>query len=279
MLSGMAPTAYTHGYADSVLRSHRTRTAANSAAYLLPHLRPGARLLDVGSGPGTITMDLADRVAPGRVTALEMSPTALEITRAEIDRRGYADVELTVGDVQALDFPDDSFDVVHAHQVLQHVTDPVAALREMVRVCRPGRASEARASGLVAARDADYAGITFYPDLPGLTRWRELYSATARANGGEPDAGRRLLAWANAAGAREVAASSSTWCYADPVTREAWGGMWAERITRSAVAEQIVQSGLASPAELSDIADAWRVWAAHPDGWISIVHGEILVRV
>ena len=59
-------TAYTHGHAESVLRSHRTRTAANSAAYLLPHLAPGQRLLDVGSGPGTITADLATLVAPGR---------------------------------------------------------------------------------------------------------------------------------------------------------------------------------------------------------------------
>ena len=50
---------YTHGHAESVLRSHRARTAGNSAAYLLPLLRPTDRLLDVGSGPGTITADLA----------------------------------------------------------------------------------------------------------------------------------------------------------------------------------------------------------------------------
>ena len=58
---------YSHGHHESVLRSHRWRTAENSAGYLLPHLAPGQRLLDVGCGPGTITLDLAPLVAPGEV--------------------------------------------------------------------------------------------------------------------------------------------------------------------------------------------------------------------
>src|SRR4051795_7963111 len=84
---------YTHGHAETVLRSHRGRTAANSAAYLIPYLRPGQSLLDVGSGPGTITADLAELVAPGRVTALESSDAVLAITRAEIERRGGSAVD------------------------------------------------------------------------------------------------------------------------------------------------------------------------------------------
>src|ERR1700749_3579205 len=86
---------YTHGHHESVLRSHRWRTAENSAAYLLPHLRPDAKLLDVGSGPGTITLDLAERV--GHVTALEHTAQALDLTRAEAARRGRADLEFVVG--------------------------------------------------------------------------------------------------------------------------------------------------------------------------------------
>ena len=123
-------------------------------------------------------------------------------------------VDFAVGDVHALDFPDDTFDVVHAHQVLQHVADPVQALREMRRVCRPG--------GYVAARDSDYAAFTWFPQLPELDEWLALYQRVARANGGEPDAGRRLLAWARAAGFTDVTATASTWCFAD--TRTAPGG-------------------------------------------------------
>jgi SAM-dependent methyltransferase len=274
----MPPEAvYTHGHAESVLRSHRTRTAQNSAAYLLPHLRPGLDLLDIGSGPGTITVDLAERVAPGQVTAVEVSEAALAHTRAEAGRRGARNVSLAVGDVHDLPLPPDSFDVVHAHQVLQHVADPVAALREMMRVARPG--------GLVAVRDGDYSGFTWYPELPGLDRWRTLYQAAARANGGEPDAGRRLLAWAHAAGAgrgngtASVTASSSAWCYAEPESRQAWGGTWADRMTGSAITGQLLSSGLATQRDIDEVAAAWRQWAADPDGWISVLHGELLIRL
>ena len=174
-------STYTHGHHESVLRSHRMRTAANSAAYLLPHLHESDSLLDIGAGPGTITADLAGLV--GRVTATEIGPEELDLSRATLAARGITNAGFSVQDAHALTFPDGSFDVVHAHQVLQHLADPVQALREMARVTRPG--------GVVAARDGDYAAFTWWPQLPELEEWLRLYRAAARANGGEPDAGRQ----------------------------------------------------------------------------------------
>jgi SAM-dependent methyltransferase len=260
---------YTHGHGESVLASHRWRTAQNSAAHLVPHLRAGQSLLDVGSGPGTITADLADLVAPGRVTALEATEEALALTAAELDRRGVA-ADLVVGDVHDLPFPDDAFDVVHAHQVLQHVADPVLALRELRRVCRPG--------GTVAVRDSDYAGFTWWPALPALDRWLELYEDAARANGGEPDAGRRLLGWARAAGFPAPTVGASVWCFATPADREWWGGMWSARILDSALADQLVEEGRCDTAELRRISAAWREWSASPDGWFVVLHGELVAH-
>jgi SAM-dependent methyltransferase len=262
---------YTHGHHESVLRSHRWRTAENSAAYLLPHLKEGDRVLDIGCGPGTITADLADRVSPGRVTALEVVDEALDLARAEIGRRGLTTVDFAAGDVHALDFPDDSFDVVHAHQVLQHVGDPVTALREMRRVCRPG--------GIVAVRDSDYAAFTWFPQLPELDAWLALYQKVARGNGGEPDAGRRLLSWARAAGLTDITSTASVWCFATPEDREWWGGMWQERILKSAMTRTALDTGAATPDDLQRISDAWRAWADDPDGWMAILHGELLCRV
>ncbi|MET7397585.1 methyltransferase domain-containing protein [Dactylosporangium sp. NPDC005572] len=262
----MPSNVYTHGHHESVLRSHRWRTAENSAAYLLPVLRPDQHLLDVGAGPGTITADLAGRV--GRVTALEATADALDVTRGGAGH--LATVDFAVGDVHELPFPDDSFDVVHAHQVLQHVADPVLALREMARVCRPG--------GWVAARDSDYAAFTWFPQLPELDDWMTLYQRMARANGGEPDAGRRLLSWARAAGLTAVTATSSTWCFANADDRAWWGGMWADRVRSSAMATQALDSGVPA-AELDRLAEGWRTWTAAEDGWLSILHGEILVAV
>jgi SAM-dependent methyltransferase len=262
---------YTHGHHESVLRSHRWRTAENSAGYLLPRLRPGLSLLDIGCGPGTITVDLARRVAPGRVTAVEVTAGALELARAHAAEQGQDNIDFVVADVRALDLPDGAFDVVHAHQVLQHVADPVRALAEMRRVCRPG--------GVVAARDGDYAGFTWYPQVPELDEWLDLYRRAARANGGEPDAGRRLLSWARAAGFTDVAASASVWLYAAPDERGFWGGMWADRIVHSDIARQLVSSGAASTVDLERISAGWREWAASPDGWFTVLNGEILCDV
>ncbi len=260
---------YTHGHHESVLRSHRWRTAENSAGYLLPHLTDDTVLLDVGAGPGTITADFAGTVA--QVTATEVDEDALAHTRATITERWVGNVDLVVADVHDLHFDDDSFDVAHAHQVLQHVADPVKALQELARVTRP--------SGLVAVRDSDYSGFTWWPRLPGLDEWMALYQRCARANGGEPDAGRRLLGWAREAGLDDVVATSSTWCYATPEDRAWWGGMWADRILDSAMATQALEDGLATRADLERISEAWREWAAAEDGWLSILHGEILARV
>ncbi|MFJ9339839.1 class I SAM-dependent methyltransferase [Streptomyces sp. NPDC101733] len=263
---------YTHGHHESVLRSHRWRTAANSAAYLIGELRPGMRLLDVGCGPGTITADLAELVAPGgRVTAVDAAADVLAQASAHVRERGLADsVDFATADVHALDFPDASFDVVHAHQVLQHVGDPVRALREMRRVCRPG--------GIVAVRDADYAAMTWYPATPGLEEWQDLYGRVARANGGEPDAGRRLLSWARAAGFEEVRASATVWCYATPEEVRWWSSLWADRTTASAYADRATDGGHATPADLTAVADAWHAWGAAPDAWFSVLNGELLCR-
>jgi len=106
-----------------------------------------------------------------------------------------------------------------------------------------------------------------------------MYQAAARSNGAEPDAGRRLLSWAHAAGLDDVAATASVWCFATPDDRQWWGDGWAERVVASRLAEQAMEQGIVTADELTEIADAWRRWAAHRDGWFSVVHGEILARV
>lgn len=269
---GSVETArYTHGHSAAVLSAHSRRGAADSAAYLLAHLRAGMDLLDVGCGPASITADLAERVAPGRVVALDAAAGALEAARTTLRERGLSEqVELTCGDVMALPFEDASFDVVHAHQVLQHLADPVGALAEMRRVTRPG--------GIVAVRDAVYSAMTWFPEPEGMEQWRSVYMATARANGGEPDAGSRLLSWARAAGFADVSASASTWCYATPADRAWQSQTWSQRCLTS-FGPRAVELGLADGPDLEAMAQAWRQWGDSEDAWFVVVHGEVLARV
>ena len=263
---------YVHGHHESVLRSHRWRTAENSAAYLLPVLEPGQRLLDVGCGPGTVTIDLAQRVAPGEVHGIDASSAVIEIARKATADAGALNVTFEVGDAYELAFDDDTFDVVHAHQVLQHLTDPVAALREMRRVTRPG--------GVVAVRDSDYSGMTWFPPSAGLDEWSALYHEVTQANGAEADAGRRLLQWVREAGfdPAGVAPSAGVWCYATPQDRAWWAGLWADRCVASNFAQQAIAHGLADEVGLEQLADAWHEWGRQPDGWFAVLHGEVLAR-
>src|SRR4051812_12667296 len=115
----MTDERYTHGHHESVLRSHTWRTVENSAAYVARHFVAGASVLDVGCGPGTITVDIAERVAPGRVVGLDAAEDV--IAKATELGASIETLEFVVGDAYALDYPDDSFDVVHSHQTLQHL--------------------------------------------------------------------------------------------------------------------------------------------------------------
>ena len=262
---------YTHGHQDSVLRAHRWRTAENSAAYLLPLLRPGDRLLDVGCGPGTLTADLALSVAPGPVTGIDVAAAVLGEAEAHARDVGAANVTLLAGDFRDADLLPASFDVVHAHQVLQHLRDPVGALAAMARLAVPG--------GLVAAREADYSAMAWAPADARIRRWLDVYLAVTRYNGAEANAGRWLLRWAHAAGLDDVTYTTSTWTFATAADRAYWGGQWAERCVASAFAEQAVGYGVATAAELAGIAEGWRLWSREPDGVFLVVHGEVVARV
>ena len=114
-----------------------------------------------------------------------------------------------------------------------------------------------RPDGVVAARDADYAAMTWYPADPRLDRWLAVYRAVAHGNGAEPDAGRRLLAWARAAGAADTGDGLGV-VLRHPRGPAWWGGMWADRILKSAITAQAVDGGHADEAELHEISAAWR---------------------
>jgi SAM-dependent methyltransferase len=250
-------TTYTHGHQESVLRSHKWRTAENSAAYLLPHLDPSMTLLDVGCGPGTITADLATRVAS--VHGIDPSASVIADASAAFPALSFA-----VGDVFELT---GRYDVVHAHQVLQHLADPVGALRKMGQL-----------GALVAARDSDYTWFQWEPGSAAIDRWLEVYLAVARHNGAFPDAGRHLLRWAHEAGFTDVTYTTSTWTFATPEDRAWWCGVWADRCGDSSFAHQAVDYGISSRDELSSLADAWRAWANDDDAVFVVPCGEILCR-
>lgn len=266
------PATYTSGHHESVLRSHNWRTAANSAGYLLDALCPDMNILDVGCGPGTITADLAGLVPQGEAIGIDTSEAVLDQARQNADTRGRKNVRFETGMVHALKYPDDTFDVVHAHQVLQHCGEPVKALLEMKRVLKP--------KGILACRESDMSVSSWYPEYPMLERWLDMYILVARGNGGDPTAGTKIHAWAHEAGfdRSSITSSASTWCYTSQEECTWWGQLWADRTTQSDFFQQAIDGGNATAEELQQISEAWRKWSKELDGRFVVVHGEIVCR-
>ncbi|HLZ25375.1 MAG TPA: methyltransferase domain-containing protein [Ktedonobacterales bacterium] len=154
------------------------RTAAEEAPFLLPHLHPGMRLLDVGCGPGAITLGLAAAVAPGETVGIDLQPGQVEQARARAAAAGVATVRFEVGSVYELPFPAASFDAVYANSVLFHLREPRRALTEMRRVLRPG--------GVVGIRDPDNATELLAPTTPLLDESYHLRLRVRQHQGGSP---------------------------------------------------------------------------------------------
>ena len=257
---------YTHGYHKAIVGSYSQRTAEECAAFLLPHLNSETVMLDLGSGPGTITAGLARRVR--QVTGLDISTGMVESARRHVARQGITNASFLTGSAYDLPWDDNRFDVVYAHQILQHLAEPLHALREAGRVLKPG--------GLLAVRDADYGTMVHGPTEPALHRWRRLYHQVTAANGGEADAGRFLLSWVLEAGFSNPTVTTRTTTYATPEERIAWGGLWAVRVIDSDFADHAIRGGFATREELAEISEAFRRWTDRPDGFWAFLHAEVL---
>jgi len=267
---GPRKDVYTHGHQSAVVDQHRRRTADDCAAFARGVIETGMKILDVGCGPGSITAGLARWVGDGSITAIEPGGDILETAAETLSAAGVDNVILDEASVYELPYLDGSFDMAYAHQVLQHLTDPVAALEEMRRVVRPG--------GHVAVRDADYYTMSGYPESETIDRWRDVYRKVARHNDAQPDAGRYLYGWCRAAGLHEVTLSASVWWFTGEAKMN-WAQSWADRCLTTAFGQQAIDYGYATLEEMEAIAAGWRSWSEDPDGYFHFIHTEALAQV
>lgn len=172
MRSSQPPNADTYR-GHHTARFHARRTAESFAWFLTPHLRPGMRLLDCGCGPGTITVGLAEAVAPGEVVGIDLSTAQIDRARALVHDRGLTNVHIEAADILALPFPDADFDAVYSSNALEYLAEPLAGIMEMRRVLKPG--------GVIGIVDADVSTVRLAPEspftrefLPLFLRYREL---------------------------------------------------------------------------------------------------------
>lgn len=162
---------YLHGYSAEHRAFLSSRTATREASFFLPYLKPGMRLLDCGSGMGALTTSLAQWLDPGEVIGMDREPSQVEAARAWAAEKDVHNVRFEIGDIYDIPYPDASFDAVFAFTVLEHVREPLRALREMRRVLKSG--------GVAGIYDPDYEAMLQAPSTPGLqelNQWMRRFS-------------------------------------------------------------------------------------------------------
>ena len=257
---------YALGYDAETQQLLARRTADSCAHFLLPHLRPGMTLLDCGCGPATITVGLAEAIAPGEVAAIDLDEEQLDAARAHAEAVGASNIRFQTASARALPFDDEAFDVVFFHAVLCYFPDPLVALAEARRVLRPG--------GVVAVRDIDVANWYAVPTDPVRDRFSAIYAGLVESDGGDARIGRRLRPLLHQAGFDSTIGSASFAHYGEPDrvrakclgTAELWGG--------DGFAAKVTELALTDATELRQIVASFRELAERPDAFFAEAWGE-----
>jgi SAM-dependent methyltransferase len=220
--------------------AHARRTAESVAAFFVPLVHPGHRLVDLGCGPGSVTAGLAAAVGPTGVAVgvdVDPGPTSVPLVRA---------------DIHALPLADRSVDAIFMCAVLQHVGDPLRPLLEARRIARSG--------AVIGVADADWGGAVIAPDDPWLTIGQHIL--TALRTGTSPNVGRDLRGLLHAAGFADARVTARSTGGSDGCARE--GAFQAEFFEAPAAVGVVTARGLASASDMAAIAAAWRRWAQDP---------------
>jgi len=216
------------------------------------------RLLDCGCGPGSITFGLAQLVAPGEVVGVDMAEAQLEQARATVTEQRALNVRFERANVYALPFPDDAFDAVFSHAVVEHLREPIAALKEMRRVLKPG--------GVLGIRDADRAGELLWPPNPSLLNFHEMWNRLLQHNGADPFIGRRLRSLLNEIGLVQVEASAAYECHGTTESVQHVAGT-AESYVAGIFGDQVTALGWLDRLEIDRIRAAWQAWGEDPNAF------------
>ena len=257
---------YSMGYEEAMERMVRGRTAPTHAAYLLPHLNPGLRMLDIGCGPGTISVGLASAVAPGEFIGVDMEESQVKLATAAASNGGNSNARFQVADALDLPFPEDYFDVVHMHTVLIHVPDTMGLLAEVKRVLKPG--------GILGARDLIEEYSFLDPDIGNLRRLFRLFAEVLVANGGHPQIGKSLRAILSEAGFVDIDSTGSfdTWGSAETVP------VIAAYLIAMPFAEPSIPLGIATREELDELRKDAIAWRDHPAAFMAWAFGEAIAH-
>jgi ubiquinone/menaquinone biosynthesis C-methylase UbiE len=257
---------YSVGYDDAATEFFRARHAATHAAFFLPHLRPGMRLLDGGCGPGTVTIDFAADTDI-EVVGIDVEQNQIDLARTQAAARRVSNARFEVANLYALPFSNEYFDAVFLHGVLEHVQDPVKALREVRRVLKRG--------GVVGACHADFGGFILEPAPAPLDHFAILFQRLMLHNHMHPRAGRHQIRWLREAGFSRIEASASYDCWTKTPDETYQNAVFLARLVcGSSFSAQLLEAGLTDRATLDLLSQQFSEWGKNPDAFAAEAWGE-----
>ena len=261
---------YTMGFSEEMLESLRRYTAEASAAYLLPYLRPGLRVLDFGCGPGNISVGLAKAAAPGELHGVDMEESQIELARAVAAAYGRDNTIFHAGDVTNMPFEDDFFDVAHRHNVLMHIPDTGAVLAEVKRVLKPG--------GIIGCREMICGSCFTHPDFGVIGKAWDMFQDLLQADDGHPQMGKELKGHALASGFENVRMINSFTIYSAPADVAFIYGFATQWFLSPEITEAAIKYGAATPDLCAQVGAAYDRWKEHPGALCALAFGNLVAN-
>src|SRR5262249_53020386 len=230
------------------------RTLHNSHPTLLPRLRPGLSVLDVGCGPGTLTAEIARRVAPGHVVGMDINAEMVGAAEAAHAPSRVPNLVFYTGDVRESAW-NAEFDLVNAARVVQWMPDPERALARMARAARPG--------GLVVVLDYDHTRAEWVDPPAAWTRFYRAFLDWREAGRLDNTIATRLPALCRQAGLDVIdVVPRITTVRADDAQFFRVAGLW--RLVIDSRGRQIVAAGHLSEPERQAAFDPFTAWPPSP---------------
>lgn len=257
---------YTVGYNEDFINFMSAADVYKRTEYLRSYLKPGIRVLDMGSGPGQLSLWLAGLVAPGELHGIDIEPSQVEMARQAAVQSGCDNAVFQVADAADLPFEDGFFDLVHCHDLLAYIPDTMAVLREVKRVLKPG--------GIFGCREWNLESSFVFPEFGVLGKAVEVLVDLITADDGHPMIGRELKMHLLDAGFADVRVSGSFECYSEPEEIDRLYIVAKNWFLSLGITEPAKQYGAATDALFEAIEQAIEQWRQHPGSIVGVAMGE-----